>query len=283
MTGNNSIFHQIAEQHQISLKNYTPLSGGDINDVFLLNGERKFVLKLNSVEKFPGMFEAEKKGLESLKSANVIDVPSPLYTGEFANQSYLILEYREPGKRSKNFWLEFGEQLARLHQQTDETFGFEIDNYIGSLPQYNTRKNTAVEFYMEMRLKPQIDMAEKRGYQLNCNSNFFKNIRNSIPDEPAALIHGDLWNGNFIVNTEGNPCLIDPATAFAPREMDIALMHLFGGFPKETFISYNETFPLEIGWKDRLPLWQLYYLLVHLTIFGTGYLPQVTSIIRKYS
>ncbi len=283
MTENNSIFQRIGDLHGFTVRNHKALSGGDINDVFLLEGEERYVIKLNSSEKFPGMFNAEKKGLDSLKAPNVIDVPSPLFTGEIDDQSYLILEYRETGTKSKNFWSDFGEQLAQLHQCTQPDFGFVIDNYIGSLPQYNESRNSAADFYIDMRLKPQIKMAKERGFNLEINPSFFENVRKLIPDEPSALIHGDLWGGNYLVNSEGNPCLIDPATAYAPREMDIGIMHLFGGFSEELFHTYNEIYPMQTGWQDRIPLWQLYYLLAHLNLFGAGYLSRVVAIIKKYS
>src|SRR5690606_24016845 len=101
--------------------------------------------------------------------------------------------------------------------------------------------------------------------------------------EAPALIHGDLWNGNYLIDDSGNPCLIDPAVCFASREMDLAMMQLFGGFSEEVFNVYNEAFPLAKGWKTRTHLWQLYYLLVHLNLFGSGYYNHVNTIIRKYS
>ncbi|MBT8318886.1 MAG: fructosamine kinase family protein, partial [Gramella sp.] len=176
-----------------------------------------------------------------------------------------------------------GEQLAKLHKQSASSFGLKTDNYIGSLPQYNQHRKKASEFYVEMRLEPQIKMASENAYKLNISNKFYANCEEIIPDEPPALVHGDLWNGNYIVNSQGLPCLIDPAVAYAPREMDIGMMHLFGGFSTELFKTYNEIFPLRENWKDRLDLWKLYYLLVHLNIFGSGYQAQVNSIISRYS
>lgn len=275
---------KIAEEFGIKLSSTSALTGGDINEVFLLEGkEGKFVVKLNDAEQFPGMFEAEKSGLEELRSPGVIDVPSPLKTGQVDSYSYLILEYKTSAPKRSDFWEIFGEQLANLHQQSTSSFGFETNNYIGSLPQYNENRDSASSFYIEMRLEPQIRMAEEKGFQLNVSENFYKNCQQLIPDEPPALVHGDLWNGNYMVNSQGDPCLIDPAIAYAPREMDLGMMKLFGGFHEHLFEVYDQTFPLDTGWKDRVDLWQLYYLLVHLNIFGAGYRSQVTSIISKYS
>ncbi len=126
-------------------------------------------------------------------------------------------------------------------------------------------------------------MASENGFSLGDLSGFYKNISEEIPQEPPALLHGDLWSGNYITNEEGLPCLIDPAVCYGPREMDLGMMKLFGGFPEEVFREYNASFPLQPGWEERIPLWQLYYLLVHLNIFGSSYLPQVKNIIKRFS
>ncbi|MCH4821855.1 fructosamine kinase family protein [Gramella lutea] len=278
-----NVLHRIAEEFEIELSNASTLTGGDINEVFLLEGKAgKFVVKLNDAEQYPGMFEAEKSGLEELRAPGVIDVPSPMKTGQVDSYSYLILEHKPSAPKRPDFWEIFGEQLAHLHKQRAGSFGFETNNYIGSLPQYNDHRDSASRFYLEMRLEPQIRMAEEKGFQLNVSNTFYENCQQMIPDEPPALIHGDLWNGNFLVNSDGRPCLIDPAVAYAPREMDLGMMKLFGGFHEDLFKIYDQTFPLEAGWKDRVDLWQLYYLLVHLNIFGAGYRSKVLSIINKY-
>ncbi|MCM8568939.1 fructosamine kinase family protein [Gramella jeungdoensis] len=286
MNGNRleDILKQIAEENGINYKNSSPLSGGDINEVYLLEGQsEKFVVKLNNASRFPGMFDAEKFGLEKLAEPKVIDIPIPFSTGIANEMAYLILEHKDSAQRNAKFWESFGEQMAELHKTTAQNFGLEKDNYIGSLPQYNESKDSAAEFYINMRLQPQIKMAEEKGFHLNVSDSFFKNCELLIPDERPSLVHGDLWNGNYLVNSEGLPCLIDPAIAFAPREMDLGMMKLFGGFNDRIFQVYNEVFPLESDWEKRIPLWQLYYLLVHLNIFGAGYRSQVTSIIKSFS
>ncbi|GLB51073.1 aminoglycoside phosphotransferase [Neptunitalea chrysea] len=259
--------------------------GGDINETFLLEtnlGTR--ALKLNSANAFPTMFDAEAYGLQLLRNTKTIRIPQIYATGAIEETSYLIMEYVSAGKKTANFWQLFGEQLAKLHQQSNATFGLDKDNYIGSLPQYNkvTIDNSA-DFYIENRLKPQFQMAAKNGYTFQRLERFYNYIKELIPNEPPALIHGDLWSGNFLVGEDGHPCVIDPAVAYAPREMDIAMMHLFGGFSEELFQYYNTVYPLQKDWKKRLSLWQLYYLLVHLNLFGSSYLGSVATIIRQYS
>ncbi|AXT57977.1 fructosamine kinase [Aquimarina sp. AD1] len=260
------------------------LSGGDINEVFLLTtNNREMVVKVNSVFKFHGMFKAEARGLQEFIDAAIFKIPEVLLFGKDADVSFLLLEYIKSGNKTRDFWSIFGERLANLHKQSKPYFGFEGDNYIGSLPQYNSKYSSASEFYITQRLQPQFEMAIKRGFSFSSLDSFYVAIENEISDEVSSLIHGDLWSGNFMIDINGFPCLIDPAVAYAPREMDISMMHLFGGFEHELFEVYNDIFPLIDGWKKRMEIWQLYYLLVHLNLFGDSYLPQIQSILKKYS
>lgn len=275
---------QIAELHEISISGTSALAGGSINEVLLLETSvGKKVLKLNKAARFPGMFEAEKEGLETLQNTETIDIPEVLGCGKVKDSSYLLLEYKAPGKQKTNFWSIFAEQLADLHKTTAPEFGFQSDNYIGSLPQQNDSSPTATDFYIDMRLKPQLSLASKKGFSFSSVEITLANMASVIPEEPPALIHGDLWSGNYLVNEYGAPCFIDPAVSFASREMDLAMMKLFGGFPAHFFARYAEVFPLEPGFDERIPLWQLYYLLVHLNIFGSSYLSGVDKILKDFS
>ncbi|MCM5664328.1 fructosamine kinase family protein [Galbibacter mesophilus] len=263
---------------------FTSLSGGDINDVYHVKTDSSsYVIKVNDANKFPGMFNAEAEGLQKLENTKSFTIPKVLHVGEVENRSFLLLEFIPSGTKKSDFWIEFGERLAKLHKKSASYFGFEEDNYIGSLPQHNQKCTSATEFYISQRLEPQFKMAHECGYSFNNLTSFYKNLENIIPNESSALIHGDLWSGNFMVDADGNPCLIDPAISYAPREMDIAMMHLFGGFSSELFHVYNEKFPLQPEWKSRIDLWQLYYLLVHLNLFGTSYLPSVKRIVERFS
>ncbi|MFN4763867.1 fructosamine kinase family protein [Gillisia sp. Q332] len=280
-----AIFDQLAEKNNFQIANFTRLSGGSINDVFLITSlsSEKFVIKLNSSHKFPGMFDAEKAGLEILKKAKNIDVPKAFDVGEFKSKAYLLLEYKAPANPTENFWELFGKHLAGLHKNTALKFGLANDNYIGSLSQQNNFCTTSAEFYISQRLEPQLKLAKDKNYDLGISGNFFRNISEIIPQEPPSLIHGDLWNGNYLVNSSGHPCLIDPAIAYAPREMDLAMMQLFGGFDQQVFESYQSEFPLSNGFEERIPIWQLYYLLVHLNLFGSGYKSAVMDMIKRFS
>lgn len=279
-----NILHQIAQKENLELLNAKALSGGSINEVFLLETDvGKRIIKINAASKFPNMFQAEKTGLESLENANTLDVPKFFSVGEIGKTAYLLMEYKPEGNPVPGFWENFAEGLAKLHRNSNSHFGFSASNYIGSLPQYNGKESAAAEFYTNQRLEPQFKMASENGFSFKNLDKVFQNISQEIPDESPALIHGDLWSGNYLVNEKGLPCLIDPAVCYGPREMDLAMMKLFGGFSTEVFTKYHENFPLEPGFEKRIPLWQLYYLLVHLNIFGSGYFSQVGSIVKKYS
>ena len=278
------LFKIIEEKNDLKINNITSLSGGDINDVFLLNTtEGKKVVKVNSATKFPGMFEAEMAGMKALKAAEAIDVPQMIGVYTENDYSCLLMEHRETGSRSSNFWTVFGKQMADLHKNTQPKFGFSEDNYIGSLPQQNNEHENIVDFYIEERLEPQFKLAKEQAYDLGDTKKFYSELYNLIPQEKSALIHGDLWNGNYLVNAEGSPCLIDPAVAYAPREMDLSMMKIFGGFDSDLFNTYFEEFPVEKGFDDRVPIWQLYYLLVHLNLFGTGYLGSCKNIVDRFT
>ncbi len=274
----------IAEVHSLKLKGVKSLTGGDINDVYLLQTTPKnYVVKINNADRFPKMFETEKAGLELLATTNTFRIPEVITQGEIDNTSYLLLEYIQPGNKTADFWNEFGTKLARLHRHTTDLYGWKHNNYIGSLFQSNAFTIKASDFYTEERLRPQINLARQKGHLTEDLTHFFKTVSDIIPNEPPALIHGDLWNGNYMVDENGLPVLIDPSVSYSHREMDLAMMQLFGGFPSEVFSEYQEEFSLESGWKERVTLWQLYYLLVHLNLFGAGYLGQVRAAISRYS
>lgn len=279
-----SILTEIAAARGWELLQSTPLSGGDINAVYLLEcNQRSVVIKLNHSNAFPGMFQAEAKGLQLLAATNSFRIPEVIGTGSYKTYEYLLLEYIPKQQPETGIWIEFASNLTKLHKQQRTQFGLDHDNYIGSLPQSNNAHPDAATFYIEERLRPQLVLSRDSGFSLSKAEKAFKNIAHEIPDEPASLLHGDLWSGNFLISETNEAVLIDPAVSFGPREMDLAMMALFGGFSSEVFKQYNEEFPLTEGWKQRQDLWQLYYLWVHLNIFGASYLRRVEDIIKHYS
>ena len=271
-----------------SIDTIRPISGGDINEAFLLTSQQgEYFVKYNTVAFAYPMFKAEAKGLATLAAAECIRIPKVLAIGELEKGSLLLLEYIKSTSPAHNFWKSFGRALAQLHRCTQEQFGWEIDNYIGSLPQYNASKNNWPDFYRSQRLEPQLRQAIAHGRLSNATGRafdrLFAKLEQICSEEPPALTHGDLWSGNFLVDENGQAVLIDPATAYTHREMDIAMTRLFGGFAPQFYAAYQEVYPQAPDFEERLPIYQLYYLLVHVNLFGGSYVGQVESILARYT
>jgi len=254
------------------------ISGGCINNAIKLETNKGvFFSKYNTNAKL-NMFQTEYDGLKILKSKNAIYIPETI---AFEN-TFLILEFIQPSSPNGFFWENFGRNLAKMHQQTDKKFGLNFDNYIGSLPQNNEQNKNWVDFFVQNRLLAQLDIGDYSS-SLKCDfEKLFKKLPNIFPATLPSLLHGDLWSGNFLVKDKNTPVLIDPAIYFGNREMDIAMCKLFSGFHTDFYTSYNEEFPLENGWEERINLCNLYPLLVHVNLFGGGYLNQVKNILSYY-
>jgi len=264
-----------------------PLSGGSINEAFLLEtNSGNYFLKYNHASAYPGMFEQEALGLELLLEAGEIRVPEVITSGESGNYSFLLLEYLDAAGKRSDFWATFGRRLAALHRHSAETFGLDHNNYIGSLKQYNNQHQLWTDFFREERLLVQIEMAGKSGLMSSnmrqAFENLFKRLDEIFPKEPPSLIHGDLWSGNYMVDEKGEACIIDPAVYFGFREMDIGMSRLFGVFGNEFYEAYDEAWPMAPGWRERIEICNLYPLMVHVNLFGAGYLGSVESILRRF-
>lgn len=264
-----------------------PLSGGCINESIQLKTNNGFYfLKWNDAKAYPKMFETEADGLKLLLSTGSIGIPKVVRCSEFEQTAYLLLEFIEAGKEIKNYHEDFGKNLARLHKCSADHFGLAYDNYIGSLKQINEQHSDGIYFFVEQRLKKQIALAQKNGLMtLPVKKQFdlfFERLPDLIPNEKPALLHGDLWSGNYITGKNGAAWLIDPAVYYGYREVDIAMSRLFGGFNHSFYSAYNDAFPMEPGWEQRLDYYNLYPLLVHLNLFGTSYLKQIESILSKF-
>ena len=268
------------------IKLITPISGGDINEAFRLQTNVKnYFIKLNGADLFPEMFAVEKKGLELLKNQSKFIIPQPLLVEKIPKYDFLLMEWVE--MKSQGDWKLFGQTLAELHKQTNPQFGLDHQNYIGSLSQDNTFEPTWSEFFINRRLHPLSKKAYDKGQlerkTLKAIENLYGRLNEIYPAESPALIHGDLWSGNRAFTSDGKPCIYDPAVYFGHREMDLAMTRLFGGFPEEMYREYHQNNPLEPGWKERIPIGQLYPLLVHVILFGGGYAGQVSSIVNKFA
>jgi protein-ribulosamine 3-kinase len=266
-----------------------PVGGGSINNTYevKINNREKFFLKLNSSTEFPGLFEKEKNGLEFLGRQNRIHIPSVIFCETNKTHQLLLLEWIESGNRDESFWKKFGEQLAQLHNVSYECFGFEEDNYMGSLMQVNTFTNDWIEFFINCRLLPQVELASKKNRLQNNHidsfDGLFKKLDLFFTTEKPCLLHGDLWSGNFMCNDRSLPVLIDPAVYFGNRSMDLAMTTLFGGFDKAFYDSYHYHFPLPGNYREQWEICNLYPLLIHLNLFGQSYLPGIITILKKFT
>lgn len=272
----------------VDIEREVPLGGGSINDCYRLDTDAgRFFVKMNAADQHPSMFEAEADGLHRLGSARAIRVPKVIAFGEDHDDSYLLLEHIDGGPKSMVFWEAFGRSLARLHTITSPSFGLERNNYIGSLKQANTPRASWAEFFIAHRLEPLVRMARNRNRLGDSHvlrfERLYTKLHDLCPAEPPALIHGDLWNGNFLCDASERPVLIDPAVYYGHREMDIAMTKLFGGFDDAFYVAYNSERPLEKGWEERLDVWNLYPLLVHVNLFGGSYMAQVESTLHRFA
>jgi len=274
---------------QLSAKvsDYFPASGGCINNGGkVVVGRKDFFVKWNDRSRYPGMFQAEAKGLHILGASETLRIPEVIHVGEEGSFQYLLLEYIDDGRRSPDFWESFGRGLAKMHKHSAPRFGLDHNNFIGSLPQDNCESGSWIEFFIERRLRSQLAIAlQNNGLNKSAASDFdklFAKLNSLLPDERPSLLHGDLWGGNLMIADNGEACLIDPAVYYGHREVDLAMTQLFGGFDSVFFESYNEEFPLLPGYRERLDLYNLYPLLVHVNLFGGGYAAQVMSVLRRF-
>jgi len=271
----------------VNISTVAPVSGGSINKAFKLKTNTgKFFLKYNHALKFPQMFEKEAKGLSLLSSAGEIEIPEVLHYGEAGQDAFLLLGYIESVEQVHDFWEDFGCRLAKMHSHHAQKFGLDHDNYMGSLHQHNTFHNNWTEFFIEERLGRQIKLARENGAigrsDIRGFESLYKRLDDIFPETLPSLLHGDLWSGNFMVNAQGRACLIDPAVYYGHPEIDIAMSKLFGGFNPKFYEAYNEHNPLEKGWENRLDIYNLYPLMVHVNLFGGGYLGSVQRIIGRF-
>jgi len=267
------------------------LGGGSINRaVELVTEQGSFFAKTND-GLLPGLFETEARGLEALRSADSgLRIPRVLAAGEKSGHApaYLITEFLAQGHRVADFDRRLGEGLARLHQLGAERFGFEQDNYCGATSQPNEWTQDWIDFYARQRIGHQLKLASRSRLLSAGEEGDIERFLERLPmllagaEESPALIHGDLWSGNLMVDEAGNPGLIDPAAYFGHREAELGMMKLFGGFASGVYEAYDRAYPLAPGWQERNPIYQLYHVMNHLNLFGAGYLGQTLSIVRRY-
>lgn len=272
---------------QAFLTGFQFVGGGCINFAGKLETSKgTFFLKWNERNRYPLMLNTEARGLALLRAGTKDLIPETYAAKETDNFQFLILEWITPSARSREFNQTLAQELSTLHRNSNSTFGLSYSNYIGSLVQSNAPLSSWVEFFIEERLVPQMEKCLRSGAFTKSYSglfdSLFQKLPGLLPEERPALLHGDLWSGNVISNSAGLPRLVDPAVYYGHREVDLAIMKLFGGFDESFYSLYHDYYSLESGWVSRTDIYNLYPLLVHVNLFGHSYVPQVVSILTKF-
>jgi fructosamine-3-kinase len=253
------------------------ISGGSINHcrlVTLRDGRRLFLKTHPASANYPGMFATEYQGLSLLAAPGVIHVPRALACDE----DFIVMEAFTASAPAPDWQELMGRRLALLHQATRrEAFGFDADNFLGATPQPNAWRDRWLDFWREQRLGWQLQLFSRNTGAddglLVLGDRLLARLDELLGDvdEPAVLLHGDLWSGNAAADEQGEPIIYDPACYYGQREAEIGMMRLFGGFGPRCEAAYGEVWPLLPGADRRITLYRLYHELNHLNLFGRGY------------
>ncbi len=263
------------------------VSGGDIARAYLLEtANDRLFCKFLSGEKGLSMLRAEQEGLRHISETNTVKTPKVFFCEDLEGEACLGMEFVETKTPSSQEMRLLGTQLASMHNSSNDLFGYPSDNFIGSLPQSNKTHGSWVSFYVEERLIPQFRMARGSGLldarEIPNEEMLREKLQPYLEGAQASLLHGDLWSGNYLISSSGEPYLIDPAIYFGDPVVDLAMSRLFGGFGPDFYKGYLDVagpYPFE---KERIDIYQLYYLLVHLNLFGSSYYGSVRNIMRAY-
>ena len=227
------------------------------------------------------MLICEAESLERIAATGTVRVPHV----RAVTPSWLALEWLEPAAADDAAWERLGRAVARMHRATSGRYGWSRANFIGPLPQSNDAADDWPAFWRTQRLEPQMRMAlDQLGSATAARLEGLLDeleirLRPAAEDGPS-LLHGDLWNGNVHFTAEGG-ALIDPSSYYGHREVDLAMAALFGGFPAAFFDAYTVEWPLSDGAAARRPVYQLYYLLVHVNLFGAGYIGRTRAALES--
>jgi fructosamine-3-kinase len=268
------------------IRSAQPVSGGCIHHAHKVETTAgDFFVKWNKASQFDN-FSAEAGGLKLLGSRSDFHIPKVHSVQRLDPYAFILMEYIQQGRRANDYHTQFGTSLAILHRISQPYFGLDHSNFIGSLPQRNGPHKAWADFFISERLSPQLKMAVDSGkLETGLVAEFdelYNRIGSIFPEEPPALLHGDLWGGNVLIGMDGHAALIDPAVYYGHREMELAFMQLFDSHPQAFFDAYESIYPLGNGWRSRTDLCNLYPLLVHVNLFGGSYVGAVKAVLRNW-
>lgn len=285
-TQNDPFWRSLCTKLGAQLVRVDHVSGGDICQAFKLKSGRElfFVKRLPTARR--SILEAEFNSLQVLRKTGEVKVPEPLLTGTIDRWSYLVLEFLELRHRSDLSDEKLGTQLAALHGHVSESFGWQEHNWIGLTNQPNHSADDWTAFFKRERLAHQIKLLERQvpapGLMQACATLLERFDAIMAGHQPApSLLHGDLWGGNYGALNDAAPVIFDPASYYGDRETDLAMTRLFGGFGPAFYAAYEAAWPLPEGVDVRQDLYQLYHVLNHANLFGTGYVQQASRLIDR--
>ncbi|MBK8502622.1 MAG: fructosamine kinase family protein [Saprospiraceae bacterium] len=263
---------------------FQPVGGGDISKAYCLNTSfGRYFLKINETPEALNMFLIEKVGLETIVGAGSIKTPQVHLVDRWKNHAFLAMDFIESKNPTQKDFQQLGVQLAHLHQVRQTSYGGEQDNFISTLQQSNSLHDDWPAFYVFERLHPQIQLAQSQGLLFPGDIPEVERMEQIcamyLKADYPSLIHGDLWAGNFLIGIDGTPYLIDPATYYGHSLVDIAMSKLFGGFDPAFYDAYYKESSCPLITETQTDLYQLYYLLVHLNLFGPSYYRGVKKIL----
>lgn len=238
-----------------------------------------------------GFFATEAEGLMQLAAAtSQIRVPEvEVWSDAVAGRDYgwIVMEWLEPGAQAHDYPERLAAGLTELHESAGVGWGWNRSGFIGMLPQSNESAATWADFWLTRRLQPQLALARKAGRlpgKLADWDRLFADLSRLLAageEDGPSLLHGDLWTGNVLATQQGDPAIVDPAVYCGHREVDLAMFELFGGPGSRFFSAYEALRPLQPGYREwRRGIYQLYYLLVHVNLFGDGYIAPSAATLR---
>lgn len=289
MTLPDSLAEQLERRTGLTVTASEPLGGGSINRAVRLTTDRgELFLKWNDRTP-PLMFTREREGLERLRKAGTgFRIPKILAADDGSGESpgFLLMEYIPASRGSREASARFGTELAALHRLHENEFGLEEDNYIGRLPQSNRRHTSWTRFFISERIEPQLRMAVDSGRIDGGAAAGWEalaaKLNDFFPEIRPSLLHGDLWSGNYFFDPDNHPVLVDPAVYFGHPEMELAFTRMFGGFSDPFYDAYATESPLAPGFSERVPVYNLYPLLVHVNLFGGHYAVEASRFLKRY-